>query len=107
MYAPYYEFFYDYWHSVSEIEILLPAMDESLQNYLKNNNFLELKDEESLYLLNVSEYLPKGSVSPVEQVEDRIKRLIINNKEVTYIRRIKKDLYNTAIENNRAIFHNK
>ena len=99
MYAPYYEFFYDYWHSVSEIEILLPAMDESLQDYLKNNNFLELKDEESLYLLNVSEYLPKGSVSPVEQVEDRIKRLIINNKEVTYIRRIKKDLYNTAIEN--------
>ncbi|MBO7260268.1 MAG: peptidyl-prolyl cis-trans isomerase [Bacteroidaceae bacterium] len=107
MYAPYYEFFYDYWHSVSDIEILLPAMEEQLQDYLKEHNFLEVKDDESLYLFNVSDYLPKGSVAPMEQVEDRIKRLIINNKEVTYIGKIKKDLYNAAIENNRVIFHNK
>lgn len=105
--APYYEFFYDYWHQVSDIEILLPKMDVLLQDYLDKNNFLELKDDDFLYLLNVSEYLPKGSVAPIEQVENRIKRLLVNNKEVTYIQQIKKDLYNTAIENNRVIFHNK
>lgn len=106
-YAPYYEFFYDYWHPISDIEILLPSMETSLEDYLAKNDYLEIKDDESLYLLNVSEYLPKGSVEPIEQAEDRIKRLLINNKEVSYIRKIKKDLYNTAIENNRVIFHNK
>ncbi len=105
--APYYEFFYDYWHSVSDIEILLPSMEVSLQDYLNKNEFLEIKDDEFLYLLNVSEYLPKGSVAPIEQVESRIKRLLINNKAVSYIQKIKKDLYNSAIENNRVIFHNK
>ena len=105
--APYYEFFYDYWHSVSDIEILLPSMEVSLQDYLNKNDFLEIKDDEFLYLLNVSEYLPKGSVAPIEQVENRIKRLLINNKAVSYIQKIKKDLYNSAIENNRVIFHNK
>ena len=105
--APYYEFFYDYWHSVSDIEILLPSMEVSLQDYLNKNDFLEIKDDEFLYLLNVSEYLPKGSVAPIEQVESRIKRLLINNKAVSYIQKIKKDLYNSAIENNRVIFHNK
>ena len=53
--APYYEFFYDYWHSVSDIEILLPSMEVSLQDYLNKNDFLEIKDDEFLYLLNVSE----------------------------------------------------
>ena len=105
--APYYEFFYDYWHSVSDIEILLPFMEVSLQDYLNKNDYLEIKDDEFLYLLNVSEYLPKGSVAPIEQVENRIKRLLINNKAVSYIQKIKKDLYNSAIENNRVIFHNK
>lgn len=105
--APYYEFFYDYWHSVSDIEILLPSMEVSLQDYLNKNDFLEIKDDEFLYLLNVSEYLPKGSVAPIEQVESRIKRLLINNKAVSYIQKIKKDLYNSAIENDRVIFHNK
>lgn len=105
--APYYEFFYDYWHSVSDIEILLPSMEVSLQDYLNKNDFLEIKDDEFIYLLNVSEYLPKGSVAPIEQVENRIKRLLINNKAVSYIQKIKKDLYNSAIENNRVIFHNK
>lgn len=105
--APYYEFFYDYWHSVSDIEILLPSMEVSLQDYLNKNDFLEIKDNEFIYLLNVSEYLPKGSVAPIEQVENRIKRLLINNKAVSYIQKIKKDLYNSAIENNRVIFHNK
>lgn len=105
--APYYEFFYDYWHSVSDIEILLPSMEVSLQDYLNKNDYLEIKDDEFLYLLNVSEYLPKGSVAPIEQVENRIKRLLINNKAVSYIQKIKKDLYNSAIENNRVIFHNK
>lgn len=105
--APYYEFFYDYWHSVSDIEILLPSMEVSLPDYLNKNDYLEIKDDEFLYLLNVSEYLPKGSVAPIEQVENRIKRLLINNKAVSYIQKIKKDLYNSAIENNRVIFHNK
>ncbi len=105
--APSDEFFYDYWHSVSDIEILLPSMEVSLQDYLNKNDFLEIKDDEFLYLLNVSEYLPKGSVAPIEQVESRIKRLLINNKAVSYIQKIKKDLYNSAIENNRVIFHNK
>ena len=40
-------------------------------------------------------------------VRNRIKRLLINNKAVSYIQKIKKDLYNSAIENNRVIFHNK
>lgn len=105
--APYYEFFYDYWHSVSDIEILLPSMEVSLPDYLNKNDYLEIKDDEFLYLLNVSEYLPKGSVAPIEQVENRIKRLLINNKAISYIQKIKKDLYNSAIENNRVIFHNK
>ena len=44
--APYYEFFYDYWHSVSDIEILLPSMEVSLQDYLNKNDYLEIKDDE-------------------------------------------------------------
>ena len=99
------EFFYDNWRTVAEIEVLLPVLDKPLETMLKNNGIFEFKDEEYIYLLNVSEYVPKGGIEPLDNARSRIRGLLINSNEVSYMRKIKEDLYDAAIEKNRIIFH--
>ena len=99
------EFFYDNWRTVAELEVLLPAMDQPLESLLRDNRSFEFKDEEYIYLLNLSEYAPKGGIEPLDHARSRIRGLLINSNEVSYMRKIKEDLYDAAIEKNRIIFH--
>ncbi len=99
------EFFYDNWRTVAEIEVLLPQLDKPLETMLKEKGNFEFKDEEYIYLLNVSEYAPKGGIEPLDHARSRIRGLLINSNEVSYMRKIKEDLYDAAIEKNRIIFH--
>lgn len=99
------EFFYDNWRTVAEIEVLLPPLDKPLETMLKDNGSFEFKDEEYIYLLNVSEFAPKGGIEPLDHARSRIRGLLINSNEVSYMRKIKEDLYDAAIEKNRIIFH--
>ena len=98
------EFFYDNWRTVAEIEVLLPQLDKPLEAMLKEKGNFEFKDEEYIYLLNVSEYAPKGGIEPLDHARSRIRGLLINSNEVSYMRKIKEDLYDAAIEKNRIIF---
>ena len=99
------EFFYDNWRTVAELEVLLPVLEKPLEDQLKDGVGLEFKDEEYIYLLNISEYAPKGGIEPLDHARSRIRGLLINSNEVSYMRKIKEDLYDAAIEKNRIIFH--
>ena len=99
------EFFYDNWRTVAEIEVLLPPLEKPLETMLKDNGSFEFKDEEYIYLLNVSEFAPKGGIEPLDHARSRIRGLLINSNEVSYMRKIKEGLYDAAIEKNRIIFH--
>ena len=99
------EFFYENWRTLAELEILLPPMEKPLESFLADSTSYEFKDEEYIYLLNVSEFAPKGGIEPLEHARSRIRDLLINSNEVTYIRKIKEDLYDAALEKNRIIFH--
>ena len=99
------DFFYDNWRTVAELEVLLPVLDKPLESLLKDKRNFEFKDEENIYLLNVSEYVAKGGIEPLDHARSRIRGLLINSNEVSYMRKIKEDLYDAAIEKNRIIFH--
>ena len=101
------EFFYDNWRTVAEIEVLLPPLEKPLETMLKDNGSFEFKDEEYIYLLNVSEFAPKGGIEPLDHARARIKGLLINSNEVAYMRKIKEDLYEAALEKNRIVFYQK
>ena len=81
------EFFYDNWRTVAEIEVLLPPLEKPLETMLKDNGSFEFKDEEYIYLLNVSEFAPKGGIEPLDHARSRIRGLLINSNEVSYMRK--------------------
>ena len=99
------EFFYDNWRTVAELEVLLPSMEKPLESMLSNGSSFEFRDEESIYLLNVSEFAPKGGIEPLDHARGRIRGLLINSNEVSYMRKIKEDLYEAGLEKGRITFH--
>ena len=92
---------------MAELEVLLPPMEKTLESQLQDKNCFEFKDEDYIYLLNVSEFAPKGGIEPLDHARARIRGLLINSNEVEYMRKIKEDLYEAALENNRIIFYQK
>lgn len=101
------DFFYDNWRTVTELEVLLPVHENPLETILKDSSSYEFKDDEYIYLLNVSVFAEKGGIEPLDHARARIKGLLINNNEVAYMRKIKEDLYEAALEKNRIIFYQK
>ena len=49
--------------------------------------------------------MPKGGTEPFENVQGRIRSLLINSNEVEYMRMIKEELYDYAIENDKITFY--
>ncbi|MBR4842486.1 MAG: peptidyl-prolyl cis-trans isomerase [Bacteroidaceae bacterium] len=99
------EFFYDNWRNLAEIEVLMPQSDTPLENLLEKQSSFEMNDEDNIYLLNVSEYLRKGGIEPLEYARGKVRMLLINNNEVSYMRKIREELYQSAKEKGLIEFH--
>tara|TARA_B100000767_G_scaffold80021_1_gene76826 strand:+ start:236 stop:1090 length:855 start_codon:yes stop_codon:yes gene_type:complete len=68
---------------------------------LKNPNFIQLKDSLGLYLIQINEVLERGKPSPIEYVSPTLKQIVINNRKLKLIRKLKSDIVNDAIKNKR------
>ena len=96
-----YDYFYDQWRPLGEIEAMVPAKKwDAERDYLKQNRNVELKDTAFHYFLHIEEYLSKGEQKPLDFAQEEIKEILINMKRVEFIDRVKKDLYHQASEKN-------
>lgn len=99
------DFFYENWRNLSDLEILMPQSDKTLEQLLVQNRNFELKDDEYVYLINVSDYRKKGETDPLDHAESKIRLLLRNSNEVLYMKNIREDLYNMAQERGLIIEH--
>ena len=100
-----YEYFYDRWRPFNEIMLRLPVKDVDKSRYMKEKN-IEVSDSAFYYFLHVDEFLGQGEVLPLEYAGNDIKEILMNEKRVEFISRMKKDLYNEASENNDIKYFN-
>ena len=73
--------------------------DDRLQ---RRKRLMQTEDSSYVYLLYVDSFLPKGSVMPYELAEDEIRESMRNEQKVAFIRSVKEDLYNSALERGRV-----
>jgi len=99
------EFFYENWRPLAEIEMLLPQSDIPLESMLEEKRSLEFKDEENIYLLNISELISKGGIEPLEYAHGKVRVLLTNNNEVEYMKKVREELYQSALEKNLIVYH--
>ena len=81
---------------VSKIKPLQLGFNKVL---LKKPNFIQLKDSLGLYLIQINEFLERGNPAPIEYVSPTLKQIVINNRKLKLIKKLKSDIVNDAIKN--------
>lgn len=89
-----YEYFYDKWMPVSEVQSMLPLADKKI-DFCKDCQ-VELKDTAFCYFLNVSDYREVGEQEPFEIARTKIRDILLNVKQTDFMKRVRNDLYQQA-----------
>ena len=91
-----YEYFYDKWVPITEVMDLMPLKVPDAGEYLNKNRHVELKDTAFHYFLNVSDYRAVGEQEPYEFARSQVKDMMLNMKQVNFMKQVKEDLYQRA-----------
>lgn len=91
-----YEYFYDKWLPIADILDLLPLKVPDAGEYLNKNRHVELKDTAFHYFLNVSDYRAAGEQEPYEFARAQVKDMMLNMKQVSFMKQVKNDLFQRA-----------
>ncbi|MGL5276946.1 hypothetical protein SAMN04488018_11220 [Myroides marinus] len=90
------------WVDVKQIYDKLPFLNSSNKdNYLKNNSFFEVEEENSTYFVKVNKVLSRGSVIPFEYLKTSLKMMVINDRKMELLKQYEEDILKDAKKNKR------
>lgn len=95
-----YEYFYDKWVPMAEVLDLMPLKVPEVEEYVNKNRNIELKDTAFHYFLNVSDFRKVGEQEPYEFARPKVKDMVLNLKQVEFMKQVKDDLYQRALKKN-------
>lgn len=101
-----YEYFYDRWMPVSELEGKIVVNLAELSKDFGKNPDIEVEDDEYCYLLHVEEFVAEGEAKPYDLAKSDIMDLLANARRVEFMRKVREDLYNQAMEKGRVKYFN-
>lgn len=87
------------WLYLDEVTAAIPVNPESKLEYLQSNGRFQLQDSTHLYLLHVLDYQMKDSISPVELEAENIRNIIVNERKLSLLNDMKKDIFENARRN--------
>ena len=100
-----YEYFYDRWMPVSELEGKITVNLAELSKDFGKKRDIETEDEEYCYLLHIEEYILDGEAKPYDMAKSEIMDLLASVRRVEFMRKVRKDLYNQAVEKGRIKYY--
>ncbi|MDR0895485.1 MAG: peptidyl-prolyl cis-trans isomerase [Prevotellaceae bacterium] len=100
-----YKYFYDKWLPLSEVLNMLPLEVQDAGTYVNENRHIELKDTAFYYFLNVSDCLLPGEIKPYPYARAEVKDMLLNIKQVEFMKQVKADLYKQAVKQNKIKYY--
>ena len=102
-----YEYFYDKWVPAADILGRLPEGGVSAETALRQKRPVELADTAFHYFLNVTDYRAVGEEEPYEMARAHARDLLLNIRQVEFMRQVRDDLYRRAVENGEITYYDK
>ena len=100
-----YEYFYDKWVPMADVLDLIPLKVPEVESYVNENRHIELKDTAFYYFLNVSEYRSVCEQEPYEFARPKVKDMVLNLKQVEFMKAVKDDLYQQAVKRDKIKYN--
>lgn len=100
-----YEYFYDKWVPAADVLGLLPEGGREAEPALAQKRPVELADTAFHYFLNVTDYRAVGEEEPYEVARAHARELLLNIRQVEFMRGVKDDLYRRALDNHKIIYY--
>ncbi|MCX6352279.1 MAG: hypothetical protein NTX03_10510 [Bacteroidetes bacterium] len=89
------------WFYFDDIAKEIPIIESyNPEHFIRNNDFVELKDAQYYYLINVVANKIKDDVSPLALEMGKIKSIIINKRQVTLLQQLENKIFKEGTENN-------
>jgi hypothetical protein len=93
-----YELFAKEWKAREEVLACVPIEISELDQVLARNKLIEVRDSMSLYLLQVTDFRPAGSIIPLEYARKRIEANILGARSKDFIRNVRQELYDKSVK---------
>ena len=77
----------------------IPIQTYNKELFLQNNRFVEVSDSTKSYFLNIKGFKIRNSISPLSFERENIKNIILNQRKLLLITKMKNDIYNEAANN--------
>lgn len=88
------------WVKASEVEKkIAPITPENLSDYLKKSQFYQLEDSLGVYLVQINDYKKRNEAAPLSFIKPTIRQIILNQRKLQFIKKLKKDILDDAIQN--------
>lgn len=100
-----YDYFYDYWLPVSELENKIIVNLAEIGKDFETHRNVEAEDEDYCYLLHIEEHISKGEAKPYDLARNEIIDLLANKRRVEFMQQVKEDLYNQSMEMGRIKYY--
>ena len=88
------------WFPFDELLSHVPIKIYNKELYLKNNNFVKIKNKKELYFVKFIDFKIKDDHSPLELEEKNIKNIIINKRKINLVKELRKKLFENALKKN-------
>lgn len=100
-----YEYFYDRWVPLPEISVKMPLSEPELAKQTASRKNIEVNDTAFYYFLTVDSVLDKGSLKPIGFAWEEIKSVLLNLRQVEFMQKVKQDLYEQAVEDEKIKYY--
>jgi hypothetical protein len=100
-----YELFTDRWLTTTDIIRKMPIDRAELEQKLRYNNHIEQADSAHLYLLQITTKHVRGEAMPIDYARPEIEKIILNARQVDFLRKERERLYNEAIQQQKIHFY--
>jgi hypothetical protein len=79
----------------------IPIQTYNKELFLQNTRFVEVSDSLFNYFVNIKGFKIRNSLSPISFETENIKNIILNKRKLQLIAKMKEDVYNDAVNNNK------
>jgi hypothetical protein len=99
-FASQFDDFGEKWIAFNRILLMVPLENVNQETWLPSHTYVELKDDNFYYFINIRDYKLRGTIAPYEYITDQVKTIILNNRRNDFLQKLEDGIYDEAIRDN-------